>query len=89
MTDDWGQPMPDAWVERCRVWSNIRHLSGSEAIKAGAEVSTVRASIRIRFRSDITAGMRVLIGLTVYQIDAVMPDLARREFVDLVAKVVA
>ena len=48
----------------------------------------MRASIRIRFRSDITAGMRVLIGLAVYQIEAVMPDLARREFVDLVAKVV-
>ena len=35
-----------------------------------------------------TEAMRVLIGLAVYQIEAVMPDLARREFVDLVAKVV-
>lgn len=88
-TNDWGEPLPEGWGTHATVWANIRPLSGSEAIKADAEVSTVRASIRIRFRSDITAGMRVLIGLAVYQIEAVMPDLARREFVDLVAKVIA
>ena len=86
--NDWGEPLPDGWETHATVWANVKHLSGSEAIKADAEVSTVRASIRIRFRSDITAGMRVLIGLAVYQIEAVMPDMARREFVDLVAKVV-
>ena len=87
-TDAWGAPLPEGWETHATVWSNIRHLSGSDAIKADAEVSTVRASIRIRFRSDITAGMRVLVGLAVYQIEAVMPDLGRREFVDLVVKVV-
>ena len=87
-SNDWGEPLPEGWEAHATVWANVKHLSGSEAIKADSEVSTVRASIRIRFRSDITAGMRVLIGLAAYQIEAVMPGLARRGFVDLVAKVV-
>lgn len=87
-TNDWGEPLPEGWETHATVWANVKHLSGSEAIKADSEVSTVRASIRIHYRSDITAGMRVLIGLAVYQIEAVMPDLARREFVDLACKVV-
>ena len=86
-TDELGQPI-EGWTDFAQVWGNVRHLRGVEAIKAGAVTSTVSASIRIRYRGDITAGMRVLIGLAVYQIEAVMPDLARREFVDLVAKVV-
>ena len=87
-TNDWGEPLPEGWETHATVWANVKHLSGSEAIKADAEVSTVRASIRIRFRSDITEGIRVLIGLAGDQIEAVMPDVARREFVDLVVKVV-
>lgn len=87
-TNDWGEPLPDGWETHATVWANVKHLSGSEAIKADSEVSTVRASIRIRYRSDVTAGMRVLIGVAVYQIEAVMPDTGRRDFVDLACKVV-
>lgn len=87
-TNDWGEPLPEGWETHATVWANVKHLSGSEAIKADAEVSTVRASIRIRHRSDITAGMRVLIGLAVYDIEAVLSDTARREFVDLACKAV-
>lgn len=82
--DAWGQPIPGAWLPVASVWANVRHLSGSEAIKADAVTSTVRASIRIRYREDLDAGMRVLIGAAVYEIAAVLPDLVRREHVDLV-----
>ena len=88
-TNDWGEPLPEGWETHATVWANVKHLSGSEAIKADAEVSTVRASIRIRFRSDITAGMRVLIGLAAYEILAVQPDVAGRVYVDLVCQVVS
>ena len=87
-TNDWGEPLPEGWETHATVWANVKHLSGSEAIKADAEVSTVRASIRIRFRSDITAGMRVLIGLVPYEILAVQPDVAGRVYVDLACKAV-
>lgn len=85
--DDWGQPLPEAWQLRVRLWANIRHPSGSQSIKADAPVSTVRASIRIRFRTDIVASMQVRYKTTVYDIQAVLPDLERQEHVDLVCEV--
>ena len=84
-----GQPLPEGWETFAQVWANVRHLSGSESIKAGAVTSEVKASIRIRYRSDINAGMRVVLGAKTYEIRAVMPDDVRREYVDLVCEVVA
>ena len=84
-TDSWGAPLPEAWADYASVWANIRFLSGAESIKAGADVSVVSASIRIRWRQDVTAGMRVVAGAAVYDIEAVLPG-ARREYVDLQAK---
>lgn len=85
-TDGLGQPDPTDWDDVATVWADIRHKSGLEAIKAGAPVSTVQASIRIRYRSDVTAGMRVVHNLVPYDIKAVMEDVAGREFVDLVCE---
>lgn len=79
--DEWGAPLPDAWVDFATVWANVRHLSGTETIKAGADTSVVKASIRIRARNDITAGMRVVHGTSVYDIEAVLPGA--RDHVDL------
>lgn len=86
-TDELGQPIP-GWTDVATVWADIRMKSGLEAIKSGASVSVVQASIRVRYRAGITAGMRVLHNLQVYQITAVMPDVGGREYVDLVAEVV-
>ena len=87
-TDELGQPIP-GWTDVATVWADIRMKSGLEAIKAGAVVSTVQASIRIRYRAGINAGMRVVHNLTAYNITAVQPDVGGREFVDLVAEVVS
>ncbi len=84
-TDSWGAPLPEAWEDYATVWANVRHLSGTESIKAGADVSVVRASIRIRWRQDITAGMRVVAGAQTFDIEAVLYG-QRREYVDLQAK---
>ena len=84
-TDACGTPLPEAWQDYATVWANVRHLSGVESIKAGADVSVVSASIRIRWRHDVTAGMRVVAGASVYDIEAVLPG-PRREYVDLQAK---
>ena len=84
--DSWGQPL-DTWVDLASVWAHIRHLSGTESIKADVPTSVVQASIRIRWRTDVDAGMRVMHGTTVYEIEAVLPG-ATREYVDLVSRVV-
>lgn len=82
-----GQPLA-GWVTLARVWADVRHGNGLEVVKAGAPVSVVKASIRIRRRDDVTGGMRVLVGSTPYEVEAVIQDEARRVFTDLVCKVV-
>lgn len=84
-TDSWGNPLPDAWTDHATVWANVRHLSGAESIKAGADTSIVRASVRIRWRADVTAGMKVVHMGADYDIEAVLPG-PKREFVDLSCK---
>lgn len=86
--DELGQPI-HGWTDVATVWASIRHLSGVESIKADATVSTVKASIRIRWRPGLNAGMRVVHDAQVYNVEAVLPDVGGREFVDLVAEVVA
>lgn len=86
--DELGQPIP-GWTDVALVWASIRHLSGVEAIKADAVTSTVKASIRIRWRTGLNAGMRVVHDAQVYSIEAVLPDAGGREYVDLVCEVVA
>ncbi|WP_268906931.1 phage head closure protein [Burkholderia sp. USMB20] len=68
------------------VWASIKVLSGIASVKADAEISEIRASIRLRFRADLRAGMRVTergTGAT-FDVKAVLPDLEGREYVDLV-----
>lgn len=82
-----GQPL-SGWSTFARVWADVRQYNGLEMIKAGAAVSVAKASIRIRYRTDVTNGMRVLVGETPYEVEAVIPDVAKRQFTDLVCKVV-
>lgn len=87
--DEIGQPIDAAPVVVARPWANIRHLNGTETIKAGAETSIVKASIRILYRHGIDAGMQVTHKTTTYQIEAVLPDETDRKFIDLACKVVS
>lgn len=82
--DSIGQPV-ETWSLVSAVWASIRHPSGLSAIKADADVSIVKASIRIRYRAGIDAGMRVVHGLTIYDIKAVLPNRAGG-YVDLVCE---
>ncbi|WP_367847006.1 phage head closure protein [Rhodoferax sp. WC2427] len=80
-----GQPS-SAWVQFAKPWANIKHLSGAAAIRADAETSVVQASIRIRYRLDITAAMRVQHRANIYEIKAVLPDEQGKQHIDLVCE---
>lgn len=86
--DALGQPV-ESWAMVATAWAEIRHPSGVEQLKAGAEVSTVRASIRVRRRDGITAAMQAVHGSTVYNIKAVLPDEVDRHHMFLVCEVTA
>ena len=86
--DGTGQPLT-GWVDVAQFWADIRQTGGLEAIKAGAVTSKVQTSIRLRYRTGITSGMRVVCGGVVYNILAVLPDLAGKGHVDLVCEVLS
>ena len=83
--DAWGTPEAAGWEDVALVWADFRYQSGSESIRAGADVSIVRASVRIRWRAGIDAGMRVLYQGQAYDIEAVLPG-GDRQHLDLVCK---
>jgi SPP1 family predicted phage head-tail adaptor len=76
------------WAEIAAPYADIRHLSGLETVKGGAVTSAVKVSIRIRYRPGLDAGMRVVHGTDVYNIQAVLPDKVRWVYVDLACEVV-
>lgn len=56
--DSVGQPVTD-WADVATVWADVRFQSGAEVLRANADVSVKRASIRIWARRDIDASWRV------------------------------
>ncbi len=85
--DEIGQP-ETTWIDFAEVWANILHKSGAESIRGGQDASVVQASIRIRRRPGVNAGMRVLYGTREYSIKAVLPDDIDRDHLDLVSELV-
>lgn len=83
--DALGQPV-EAWATVATVWAHIIVLSGLQTLKAGAETSVVKASIRVCYGVTAEAGMRVLHDGRVYGIQAVLPDVGRHEYTDLVVE---
>lgn len=70
--DEAGQPLP-GHTDVCTVRAEVRYLSGMEAIKGGAPVSTVRASMLVRRTAAINHSHVAVLGGTVFNILAVQP----------------
>lgn len=86
-SDAGGQPNT-GWTLFAYAWASVLNENGAQTNRAGAESVLIRASIRIRYRTDLNERMRVLVGSTTYKINAVVPDDLRREYVDLVCHMV-
>lgn len=80
--DAGGQEIP-AWTEISRPWTDIRYLSGREYATSDTTVSGATASIRMRYRTDLNAGMRIVYNGTIFNVLAVLPDEEDRDRVDL------
>lgn len=66
-----------------KIWANVRYLNGIETVKSDVPVSVSKASIRIRRRTDVVANMRAVLGTTIFDIKAVLPDEESRDRLDL------
>lgn len=83
-----GQPLT-TWTEVSKLWANVLYKTGIEAVKADADTSVVKASIRIWFNSAVTPAMRLVNELdgTVFQILSLLPN-RRGGYIDLPCEVV-
>ena len=68
-----GQLVP-TWTLLALVWADIQPLSGRELLLAEQTMSKVEARAVVRFRTDITANMRLVYGSIIYNIAAVIQD---------------
>ena len=80
-----GQPV-GTWVQYAKPWASIKHPTGTSTIRADAVTPAVQASIRLRYRLDVTAAMRIQHRQAIYEIKAVLPDEEGKEYVDLVCE---
>lgn len=78
--------MVSSWVDVATLKGNVRYLNGVETIKSNAPASIVKASIRIRRGTNVTASMRVMHGATILNVQAVLPGGDHGEYVDLVCE---
>lgn len=81
-----GQPVQPG-SDVATVWAHIRYNTGVESIKAGADTSVVKASLRIRYRAGVQASMRAVYGTEVFEIKAVLSN-RRKGYIDLVCEVI-
>lgn len=77
-----GQPAI-GWTDFAKVWANVQYLNGRQFLTSNGEANSATASIRLRYRTDLNATMRVLYGSTIFDIVAVLPDEDGGDHVDL------
>ena len=74
----------DVWTEYASVWGNVLMKSGKESIESGTQVSIGQASIRIRYRTDVTNGDRAICQGITFHIVSPLPSVSTQEYTDLV-----
>lgn len=81
--DDFGALLKK-WVDVGEVWANVRFQRGAEFQRGNADLRTVSVSVRVRFRRDLDADMRLIHRGRIFAITAVLPDETGKQYVDLV-----
>ena len=74
------------WEVARTLWANVKFQTGAEVMRADADVSIVKCSIRIRVSRDVDASMRARHKGVAYDIQAVLPDSNDRDFMFLVCE---
>ncbi len=70
------------WSTVAEVWAAVRNFSGNEraaSTQAGGQVAEARTEFTLRWRSGVTADMRVLYQGRTYNVRHVNDLMARRE----------
>lgn len=81
--NQYGEPDETWTVLHNDIWASVEPLSGRELFAAQEHHSEINTRIRIRYRSGITAKMRVVFESTNYNILAVIDKDSRRRELEL------
>lgn len=78
----------DAWVTVVTVRAQVQDVMPSRAERAGEAVKIANrpARVRIRWRSDITADMRIVYGSRIMQLLGPPAELGRRQWLEMMAE---
>jgi SPP1 family predicted phage head-tail adaptor len=72
--DESGEVIVDQWIEAFTVWGSVEPISGREYLSAAEFRAGVTTRIRVRWRDDLDATLRIVHqDGTVYDIAAVLP----------------
>lgn len=85
--DAYGGPV-ETWEDVATVWASLEAMSGREFFASQQAQSEVTQRIRIRYRPDVTADMRVIHNGKVFNIVAPLPDNRGRELVLMCREVI-
>lgn len=69
-----------SFAPRATLWAALEPLSGGETAEADQPLGRAKYRVRLRWRNDVTAGMRIRAGARWLDIETVQdPDGRRRE----------
>ncbi|NVD43482.1 head-tail adaptor protein [Qipengyuania atrilutea] len=76
------------WTLIAEVWADVQDMlpSRGEKLADGLNIATRPARIRILYRTDVTAAMRIVMGERVMQIVSPPAELGNREGLELMAE---
>jgi SPP1 family predicted phage head-tail adaptor len=78
-TSDDGGSAIISWQPAGDVWGDIRAVAARETVGADGRTQRVSHEIRLRYRADLTGGMRLRLGARIFDIRALRdPDERRR-----------
>lgn len=66
-----GEPL-SGWVDVATIWASLTDVTGREYIAAGGLQNNVQTKILIRYMDGVMPRMRVVHGVSVYNIEAVL-----------------
>lgn len=69
-----GGGLTESWIELGKLWAEITTPTGRTQPVADQIEAVVSAEIRVRYRADIVAGMRIGHGSKTYKVEAPLPD---------------
>ncbi|MDE2618895.1 MAG: phage head closure protein [Sphingomonadales bacterium] len=75
-----------AWIDIATVWADWTPQTGREVQQAGQFLPLSTGTLRIRWRSGVAAGWRVVMAETTFELAAPPVEVGRRVYLDLVVR---